>query len=174
MPDLTTYRHRLSRSALVLAAFIAVVSVGSAALFRTRSSTPVAPVPAPSDAVAVSVSHVIDGDTLDVRSAETTIRVRLYGVDTPERGEACYDEATRRLTALAADRVLLVLDARSTDPYGRELRYVFTGDGRSVDALLVTEGLAHAWRQDGSRREALITLEDHARTSKTGCLWSGR
>lgn len=74
MPDLTTYRHRLSRSALVLAAFITVISVGSAALLHTRSTPVAPPVVAPSDAVAVSVSRVIEGDTLDVRSAETTRR----------------------------------------------------------------------------------------------------
>ncbi len=67
--------------------------------------------------------------------------------------------------------MLLVPDARATDPFGRELRYVFTSDGRSVDAALVSEGLAHAWREDGSRRDALVAAEERARSSRVGCLW---
>jgi endonuclease YncB( thermonuclease family) len=47
----------------------------------------------------IPVHRVIDGDTF--QSANATIR--LYGVDTPERGEHCYDEATGRLRELAGD-----------------------------------------------------------------------
>ena len=32
-------------------------------------------------------------------------RVRLYGVDTPERGEPCFEEATERFRELAGGRV---------------------------------------------------------------------
>jgi len=48
---------------------------------------------------------------------------------------------------------------------------VFTEEGLSVDAALVSEGLAKAWRQDGVYRFRLIALEDHARTQGIGCLW---
>lgn len=172
-PDLGRFRRELSRGTLVIAAFITLLTIGSAAIVRSKwqASHP-PPVVASSDAVSVRVSRVIDGDTLEVRAAETPLRVRLYGVDTPERGERCADEATARLAALAGDRVLLVPDARPTNQYGRELRYVFTSDGRSLDALLVSEGLAHAWRQDGNRRDAIVATEERARASKTGCLWA--
>ena len=172
-PDLGRFRRELSRGTLVIAAFITLLTIGSAAIVRSKwqASHP-PPVVASSDAVSVRVSRVIDGDTLEVRAAETPLRVRLYGVDTPERGERCADEATARLAALAGDRVLLVPDARPTDQYGRELRYVFTADGQSIDALLVSEGLAHAWRQDGNRRDAIVATEERARASKTGCLWA--
>jgi endonuclease YncB( thermonuclease family) len=39
------------------------------------------------------VDRVIDGDTFD--SAST--RIRLFGMNTPERGDACFTEATDRL-----------------------------------------------------------------------------
>jgi len=173
-PDLKHLQRRLSRSSIGIAALIAILSLTSAGLLRARQSgDTVAPV-APTDAAPVEVTRIIDGDTLDVRAADTTIRVRLYGVDTTERGEACYREATERLTALAGNRVLLLPDERQTDRYGRELRYVFTAEGHSIDAALVREGLAKAWREDGSRKTALIALEDAARTSKTGCLWGGQ
>ena len=173
LPDLTSYRRKLSRSSLILAAFIAVVSVATSALLSSRSAGDPLPENAPPEAVPVLVAKVIDGDTLDVRSAETTIRVRLYGVDTPERSEACYAEATQRLTALAGERVLLIPDRRQADQYGRELRYVYTNSAESIDEALIREGLARAWREDASRRDALVALEEQARAAKTGCLWSG-
>ena len=51
----------------------------------------------------VEVLRVIDGDTLDVLISDVAHRVRLFGVDTPERGERCYNEATERLRQLAKD-----------------------------------------------------------------------
>jgi endonuclease YncB( thermonuclease family) len=50
---------------------------------------------------AAGVERVIDGDTFDSPASHTDIapmgRIRLYGVDTPERGEECYEEAKERL-----------------------------------------------------------------------------
>lgn len=167
------FRRRLARTSFLLAAFITIVGLGTAAVRQSRSDAD-APLPAgaQTEAIAVAVTRVIDGDTLDVRSAETTLRVRLYGADTPERGEACFTEATERLTALAGERVFLVLDARPQDRFGRELRYVFTEDGRSIDHTLVAEGLAKAWREDGSRRAAILAAEEAARAASVGCLWA--
>lgn len=81
-------RRRLSRTSVTLAALIAIVSLGGAALARSRGGGPdVLPAAAPAGVVAVSVDRIIDGDTLEVRAAETVLRVRLYGANTPERGK---------------------------------------------------------------------------------------
>lgn len=127
----------------------------------------------PAALIAGTPGRVIDGDTLDVAVAGETLRVRLYGVDTAERGDDCFTEATDRLEELAADQVRLLPDQRQQDRYGRELRYLFTMDGRSIDAILIVEGLGRAWRDDGAYRDDLIALEDAARALGTGCLWSG-
>lgn len=121
----------------------------------------------------VEVDRIIDGDTLDVRAAQTVLRVRVFGIDTPERGERCYDEATRQLGALAGREVRLVPDARQQDSGGRELRYVFTPDGRSLDASLLDAGLAKAWREDGRLRDLLLGIEASAQAARRGCLWAG-
>ena len=114
---------------------------------------------------------VIDGDTIDVTIAGRLIRVRYFGVDTPERGERCYREAKDRSETLLDDGVLLLADARDGDRFGRSLRYVFLTDGVSVDATLVAEGFALAWRQDGRYKEEILTLEGEARAAGRGCLW---
>ena len=117
------------------------------------------------------VVAVIDGDTIDVRLNGEVERVRYFGVDTPERGEACYEEATARNEALVAGRVLLLPDARERDRFGRLLRYVFDEQGRSIDARLIAEGLGKAWQEDGSYRDELVALEADARAAAAGCLW---
>ena len=117
------------------------------------------------------VLRVIDDDTIDVLVGGREERVRYYGIDTPERGEPCYDEASERNEALVGEAVLLLPDARERDPFDRLLRYIFTEGGVSVEARLIAEGLGTAWREDGAYRDELVALEAEARTADAGCLW---
>jgi endonuclease YncB( thermonuclease family) len=89
-------------------------------------------------------------------------------VDTPERGEPCYDEATDRLRELAGDSVRVEFGPRQGDQYGRILYYVYTMEGESIDEMLVREGLAQAWTRDGQHRVALVAAQEGAR--RDGCL----
>jgi micrococcal nuclease len=117
------------------------------------------------------VEDVIDGDTIDVMIGGQPVRVRYYGVDTPERGDRCYREAVDRNETLIGSRVLLLPDARDEDSFDRRLRYIFLADGTSVDATLVAEGFGRAWRQDGRYRDEIIALEEEAKAAGRGCLW---
>jgi len=97
-----------------------------------------------SDPAAVSgvVVEVVDGDTIEVGGVG---RVRIIGIDTPERGECGFESATQRLAELVLDeRVALVggsVDA--LDRYGRLLRYVDVG-GVDAGLVLLEEGWAVA------------------------------
>lgn len=126
---------------------------------------------APDELPEARVVHVIDGDTIDVLLDGTVERVRYYGVDAPERGKRCYDEATRRNRELVDTEVFLMPDARDRDEGGRLLRYVFSSGGLMVDASLVAEGLGVAWREDGAFRDDLVDLEAETRRLDVGCLW---
>ena len=117
------------------------------------------------------VVRVIDGDTLDLLISGTKRRVRLFGVDTPERGERCYQEATERTRELSGEEVLIETGPRIEDRYGRLLFYLYTSDGRSIDAQLIQEGLATAWTKDGQYRDSLAGKEQEARRLGSGCLW---
>ena len=108
-----------------------------------------------SDCPEVQVVRVIDGDTLD----STRGRVRLFGVDTPERGQRCASEATDRFQELAGNIVRLEDGPRATDSFDRLLAYVYTQDGLSIDETLIREGLATAWTRDGQHRDYLVGLE---------------
>jgi endonuclease YncB( thermonuclease family) len=98
-----------------------------------------------SNCPAIPVLRVIDGDTFTTSGNQ---RVRLFGVDTPERGEKCYREATDRLRQLAGGEVRVELGPRSKDRYGRLIYYAYTLDGDSIDEILVSEGLAKADQGD--------------------------
>ena len=113
----------LSRLMLVFGVLVGVSAIVVATQARSDDDSgpdPSVGPPAPSGAVAVRVIEVIDGDTMRVEAAGgEVLTVRLFGVDTPERGEACYNDATSRLRRLADDTVLLVPDERLQDPGGR-------------------------------------------------------
>ncbi len=78
------------------------------------------------------VTTIVDGDTIDVSGVG---RVRLIGIDTPERGACGYESATLALAALILDEHVTLVSGASedVDRYGRRLRYV---DAGPVDAGL--------------------------------------
>ena len=118
------------------------------------------------------VAAIVDGDTITAKLEDgRTLPIRYFGIDTPERGERCFREATDRNEMLIGDTVLLLPDQRLEDPNGRLLRYIFLEDGTSVDATLVAEGFAEAWRADGYYRDQLVALEAEAKEAGRGCLW---
>jgi len=117
------------------------------------------------DCMAISVDLVIDGDTFQSANA----RIRLFGVDTPERGERCFTDATERFRELAGETVRVEFGPRQEDRYGRILYYVCTKEGESIDEILVREGFAKAWTRDGQHLDALVAAEEVARRDGRGC-----
>jgi endonuclease YncB( thermonuclease family) len=98
-----------------------------------------------------TVTYVVDGDTVDVRLASgRTERVRLIGIDTPERGQCGAAKATAYARSLAQSRTA-VLQGDATqatrDRYGRLLAYVWVG-GRDLGFRQLTRGLAKVYVYD--------------------------
>ncbi len=118
---------------------------------------------------------VVDGDTIDVKLKNgETERIRLIGIDTPERGESCFDEAKQRLAVLLdRDPVRLIKDKSNRDRYGRLVRYVCNAADVFVEASLVREGLAVPYRYypDTYYADYLQELGAEAVLEKTGCLF---
>ena len=119
------------------------------------------------DCQLVDVLGVTDGDTIDTSIG----RVRFYGVDTPEREERCYTEATEFTELLVGTQVRLEDGPRLEDSFGRRLAYVYDVSGNSVDVQLLAGGYATAWTRDGQHRDVLVGLEESARANQAGCLW---
>jgi len=77
-----------------------------------------------------TVTHVYDGDSMEVARDGVVDEVRVIGIDTPERGECGADEAREAAEVTLLDQqVALVPGAEDDrDAYGRMLRYVEIGD----------------------------------------------
>jgi len=118
-----------------------------------------------------TVVDVIDGDTVDITLNGQARRLTYYGIDAPEKGKKCFEEAKARNMELVGASIRLESDARDQNQDGDLLRYVFNEDGLSIEAVLVSEGLATAWREDGTYRVRFLAMENEARESKVGCLW---
>ena len=121
------------------------------------------------------VTHVVDGDTIDVRLADGIYRVRYIGMNTPERGEPCHREATAANRGLVEGKdVHLARDVSDTDRYGRLLRYVYA-EGIFVNRALVEAGYAEAvvYQPDDAFYEDFRRLEQAAAQAQRGCHPSG-
>jgi endonuclease YncB( thermonuclease family) len=106
---------------------------------------------------SIPVVRVIDGDSFESAQEQ---RVRLFGVDTPERGQPCFGEATERLRQLAGGSVGVEFGPRQADQYGRLLYYVYIVEGESIGEILAREGLALAWEGDAQHRDLLVAAEE--------------
>jgi endonuclease YncB( thermonuclease family) len=117
--------------------------------------------------LAGRVVAVHDGDTLTVRVDARDQRVRMAGIDAPERGQAYARAARRALAARVAGREVTV-DVRGRDSFGRTLGVVRVG-GDDVNSAQVRDGWAWVFRRF-SHDAALLALEEEARRERRG-LW---
>ncbi|MDP6670703.1 MAG: thermonuclease family protein [archaeon] len=116
------------------------------------------------------VQRVVDGDTLVLANGE---RVRLIGINSPEKGEPCFEEAGDFLaSAVSGKAVELFFDSERQDKYGRTLAYVFV-DEKHANLLLVKQGFAVAFPFEPNLRFAkeFSDAEQSARSQGRGCLW---
>lgn len=114
------------------------------------------------------VVGVHDGDNLTLLVERTQHRIRLNGIDAPERGQPWNQRARQALADLCFGRQVEVV-VRGTDRYGRELGDVYVG-GLFVNAEMVRIGLAWHYIQY-SHDEGLAALENEAKQAKRG-LWA--
>jgi endonuclease YncB( thermonuclease family) len=126
------------------------------------------PLPEPFTARCVGVH---DGESLTaLRPGNVQVKVRLRGIDAPERGQPFSDAAKRALSALAFGKRVQVRPT-GKDRYGRTLADVFAAE-EWVNLRLVEGG--HAWRFDRHSQSApLGAAQGRARKARRG-LWSAK
>jgi micrococcal nuclease len=158
----------------LLVGFLQLLTTGGDASSPASTATSTPPPflrPNPTSLQQATVVRIVDGGTIDVTIDGEEYRVRYYGIEAPESGEKCFEEAKARNPELLGMTVRLESDARDQDEEGRLLRYVFNENGLSIEAVLISEGLANARPEDGKYRIRFTTMETDAREGNVGCLW---
>jgi endonuclease YncB( thermonuclease family) len=105
--------------------------------------------------------------TLDVLREGKAVRIRLHGIDTPEKAQAFGTRARQYSSALAFQQTVTV-HVKDTDRYGRLVGEVLLPDGRSLNQELVRAGLAWWYRQYAPHDTTLAQLEAEAQAAKRG------
>jgi endonuclease YncB( thermonuclease family) len=113
--------------------------------------------------------EIIDGDTLLVKHGGHNHKIWLKGIESPELEQAYGAEAKK----LAVERALgqeVKVSVVEIDTQGRAIAEVFLGDGRSLNALMLEEGLAWWCKDHSDDLNNLEELEQEARMARRG-LW---
>ncbi len=134
-----------------------------------------------------TVEWIYDGDTLKVRGVG---KVRLIGIDIPEKEDSSRDRSFTRLGAkqrqlrpigraalryniaqVKGKTVRLRFDGPEKDRHDRTLAYVYLPDGRLLNRLLLEQGYAIVYRRfDFHFRDDFLRAETAAQAAKIG-LW---
>lgn len=115
------------------------------------------------------VISVIDGATIEVLHLLHPERIRLSGIDCPEKGQAFGNQAKQAVSALVFGRDVW-LDTHGQDKHRRTLADVMLRDGTNVNHEMVKEGWCWWYRKYAPADRVLEKLEKDAREGKKG-LW---
>jgi micrococcal nuclease len=115
------------------------------------------------------VVGISDGDTISVMHEGRAERVRLHGIDAPEKGQPFTNRAKQYVSDLVFGKDVKV-EVHGQDRYGRTIGDVFLPDGRNLNHEIVKAGFAWWFRRYAPHNRVLEKLESEAREAKRG-LW---
>ncbi len=123
----------------------------------------------PGNIISGKVISVLDGDTYDILiKGDTTIRVRMNGIDAPERGMPFSNISKKYLSGLCFGKQVTI-EITGIDVYNRILAFTYLDDGRELSHEMIKAGLAWHFKRYSSD-SILANLEIEARKLKKG-LW---
>lgn len=115
----------------------------------------------------VRVQRVSDGDTVTLEDGR---RLRLCGIDAPEKAQPLGKESGQFLRELVVGKLVRVTVVER-DRYGRSVAEVWTAEGRLVNAAMTEAGLAYVYERylDGCpSKGAIASGQEQARRSRLG------
>jgi endonuclease YncB( thermonuclease family) len=129
------------------------------------------------EVISGKVVGVADGDTITVLdSSKTQHKIRLAGIDAPERNQAFGERSRESLANLVAGKTVIV-ETTKRDRYGRSVGKVLL-DGEDINLAQIQRGMGWFYRhyqeeQTADDRFRYDTAETEARQARRG-LWSDR
>lgn len=116
-------------------------------------------------AFSAKVIKISDGDTITVLSGKEQTKVRLYGIDAPEKKQDYGQRSKQFLASLIAGQVIEV-EPKGKDRYKRTLGIIHH-KGQDINAQMVLNGYAWAYVKYS---RIYVDQEKLARENKRG-LW---
>jgi endonuclease YncB( thermonuclease family) len=125
----------------------------------------------PREVITGKVVSIADGDTLTVLDEhDSQHRIRLFGIDAPEKGQAFGNRAKENLSNKVFGKTVRV-EVVDVDRYGRQVGRIYLG-GRFINLEQARDG--YAWRYpEFDRRHEFDAAEAEAREHRRG-LWADR
>jgi endonuclease YncB( thermonuclease family) len=152
---------RLRGAALGMVALLLAGSAGAA--------EPARPLPV----VAGKVTHVNDGDSIEVELGSGRVRIRMSAIDTPEYDQPYGATSSAALRALLPIGSPVELEVVTQDQFRRMVATVWRVDGDkrvNINEAMLLQG--HAWAYRRYMKEPrFCDLEEEARAQKLG-LWA--
>lgn len=132
---------------------------------------------AAADQIEGKVVGVADGDTLTVLDdKKTQHKIRLMGIDAPEKGQPFGDASKRSLSDLAFGQ-LVIVDYNKRDRYGRVIGKVIR-NGKDLNVEQVRRGLAWHYKQYQNEQElddrSLYAQEEYLAQRDRRGLWADK
>ena len=121
-------------------------------------------------AFSSSVIGILDGDTIEVLHNNRPERIRLSGIDCPEKGQAYGTKAKQATSDLVFGKEVTV-ETHGTDKYGRTIADVSLPDGMNVNVELVRNGSCWWYQKYAPDNVIFAELQRRARRSGLG-LWA--
>jgi micrococcal nuclease len=123
------------------------------------------------ETITGKVVSVSDGDTITIAGTWKQVKIRLFGIDTPETSQS-YGQAAKNFTsAMIAGREVRV-EPITTDRYGRTVGMVFVDD-INLNEQIVAQGFGWMYRQYCKESYCYdwLKLEEAAKAARKG-LWA--
>lgn len=114
------------------------------------------------------VVKVADGDTITVLRDSEQIKIRLAGIDAPEKAQPFGSVAKQSMSEMVFGKEVHVVE-QGRDRYGRTIGRVYRGN-IDVSAEQIKQGMAWVYRKY-TKEAALYQLEDEAKQHRLG-LWA--
>lgn len=116
------------------------------------------------ETIRVNLTRVIDGDTIDSDYG----RVRLLGINTPEKNQPYYEQAREFLKQY--ERKIVEMEERGQDKYDRVLGYIYYQE-KLINSEILGNGLANLYVYDKDEHYSeLKQAEEEARDNGRG-IW---
>jgi micrococcal nuclease len=115
------------------------------------------------------VIGIIDGDTYDILVDNKPVRIRMEGIDAPERGMPYNKKAKQYLANMVFGKMITVVE-KEKDRNGRSVSSTYLADGTDVSLAMIKVGFAWHYKKYPTNN-TYAAEEIIARKKKIG-LWA--